>query len=76
MLVMNLKYKLLIQFYIKNKNVSKVHGCPTHTIIFHVQWTVKLGKKSNLAIKLERLYHRECVLSFKLIGLQLHQKLP
>ena len=28
-----------------NKNVFIVHGCPTRTIIFHVQWTVKLGSK-------------------------------
>ena len=26
-----------------NKNVSKVHGYPTRTILFHVPWTVKLG---------------------------------
>ena len=35
------------------------------------------GKNSNLALKLERSYHkRTCVLSFKLIRLQLYQKLP
>ena len=28
-----------------NKNVSIVHGCPTRPIIFHVQWTMKLGSK-------------------------------
>ena len=27
----------------ENKNVSSVHECPTRTIIFYVQWTVKLG---------------------------------
>ena len=27
--------------------MSKVHGCPILIIIFHVQWTVKLGKKSD-----------------------------
>ena len=26
-----------------NKNVSIVHRCPTRTISFYVQWTVKLG---------------------------------
>ena len=26
-------------------NVSKVHRCLTRPIIFHVKWTVKLGKK-------------------------------
>ena len=46
---------------IHNKNVSKVHGCPARTIIFYVQWTVKLVKKANLALELGRSYHREHV---------------
>ena len=54
--------------YCINKNVSKVHRCPTHTIIFHVQWTMKLGKKSNLALKLDRSYHREYVYYFFLVS--------
>ena len=39
--------KLLNRFFSQifiNKNVSLVHGCPTRTIIFYIQWTVKMGK--------------------------------
>ena len=55
------KCKISARKTYKNKNVSKVHGCPTRTIIFHVQWTVKFGNKSNYALTLERSYHREHV---------------
>ena len=27
-----------------NKNMSPVHGCLIRTVIFNVQWTVKMGK--------------------------------
>ena len=57
-----------------NKYVSIVHRCPTPTIIFHVQWTIEtLIWHKNWK---DHIIRNTCVLRFKLIGLQLHQKLP
>ena len=43
-----------------NKNVSIVHIFPIHTIICSVDHEIG-GQNSNLALKLERSYHREHV---------------
>ena len=50
---------ITLYFYL-NKKVSIVHRCPTCIIIFHVQWTVKLGSKLQFGIKIRDIMGNNC----------------
>ena len=58
--------------------MSLVHGCPIHTIIFLCSVDRENGVKTyNFGIKIRKIKLKGTfVLSFKLIGLHIHQKLP
>ena len=57
--------------------MSQYTDAPSPLFIFYVQWTLKIGGNLKFGSKIRKMISKcTCVPIFKLIGRQLHPKLP